>query len=353
MANERRARAIEASDEGIRLAGSGEREKARLKFQQAIDFDPAFGPAHGNLGNVYMDRGEPANALPCYDRALQLDPNHAQARYGRSVVRRQLGQHLEAAADLEVLLRDGGADRLGAREQVEEAFLRVGLFLRLMAPITEEPASGPMLPETAGLLQRGVARFRSGDAQESLRMLTKAIADDPRQAALFTQRAETHMNLGQYELAVADVRQALALDPKDGMAHGLKGTMLRYFDAPKEAVAEFDKAVSLGCIHEGVYFQRGLVRQGLGALQEAFDDFERTLGLNPDLAPAYYSRGLVRNVRGDLEGALKDYTLAIEKDPEYLRAYEARAITLNALGRPEEGKAAFAKFEEVSARLQS
>lgn len=47
-----------------------EKEKAAYHYQRAIELNPRFSEAHTNLGNLYLDQGRYAEAIPLYEKAL-------------------------------------------------------------------------------------------------------------------------------------------------------------------------------------------------------------------------------------------------------------------------------------------
>jgi Tfp pilus assembly protein PilF len=61
-------------DEGGRLFQQGMVEQAQQKFHQAIEANPFNAIAHGNIGVIFLRRGEPKEATEWFERALEIDP---------------------------------------------------------------------------------------------------------------------------------------------------------------------------------------------------------------------------------------------------------------------------------------
>ena len=57
----------------------GESAEALACYQRALQLNPDFAEAHNNLGTALQDQGKIAEALACYRRALQLKPDYAEA----------------------------------------------------------------------------------------------------------------------------------------------------------------------------------------------------------------------------------------------------------------------------------
>jgi len=58
-----------------------------------------------NLGLVTSDSGQPAAAIPHLQRALSLDPDLHQARFGLAIALARTGRRTDAAREAEELLR--------------------------------------------------------------------------------------------------------------------------------------------------------------------------------------------------------------------------------------------------------
>jgi len=67
-----RERAKVLNDEGIRVAHNANPELAKQKLLAAIREDPTWGVPWNNLGVVYRDLGESAEALRCLRKAIEL-----------------------------------------------------------------------------------------------------------------------------------------------------------------------------------------------------------------------------------------------------------------------------------------
>lgn len=64
---------------GALTALSGNLAEALPHYQRAIELDPANTNFHLDLGNVYAQLGDTVRAIECYGKVLQLDPNSAYA----------------------------------------------------------------------------------------------------------------------------------------------------------------------------------------------------------------------------------------------------------------------------------
>jgi len=68
-----------------------DRPEAEAQFRKALDLRSDLVPAWVHLGNLLQDRGDPEEALACYDRALACDPDDADANYNLGVLEQRQG----------------------------------------------------------------------------------------------------------------------------------------------------------------------------------------------------------------------------------------------------------------------
>lgn len=78
-------------DMGIKLARQGEFEGAVMTFCQAIQLDPAYGPAYNNLGLVLRNTNRLQEAEACFLRAIELSPEDSYAYNNLGLVLLDLG----------------------------------------------------------------------------------------------------------------------------------------------------------------------------------------------------------------------------------------------------------------------
>ncbi len=64
---------------GSALQDQGNLEEAVACYQRALALKPDYAEAHNNLGNALKDQGRPDEAIACYRRAQELKPDYAVA----------------------------------------------------------------------------------------------------------------------------------------------------------------------------------------------------------------------------------------------------------------------------------
>jgi len=137
------------------------------------------GVAHVTLGNILDEMDRTAEAIPEYDKAIELDPKLANAYNQRSIARSRLGDDSGAAAD------------------VDKA-------------IELDPGYGPAYGN------RAMSEAFDGDCTKALADADKAITLDPEFRPPTTRALAS--DAGDLDGALADADKAIALGRSDAFA---------------------------------------------------------------------------------------------------------------------------------------
>jgi serine/threonine protein kinase/Tfp pilus assembly protein PilF len=153
-----------------------------------------------------------------------------------------------------------------------------------------------------------------------------------------------HYGLGDYKNAIADYNQAISLAPKYASTYVNRGNARYALEDYKNAIADFDRAISLNPKNMFVYSGRGNARYALGDKKGAIADYDQAISIDPNNARVYNDRGNVRYALGDKKGAIADYDQAISIDPKYASVYNDRGNVRYALG---DKKGAIADYDQA------
>jgi hypothetical protein len=259
----------------------------------------------------------------------------------------------EALAQCEARDRPSVLDYRGADDDVEffaaatECFFqrpealreeRPRLYSLLSAWYRQDPARawGPppddaqRSPDAAG----GGANGNGGADDErdarDLEELSDLIRRHPDLPDPYRERALILSSRGDYEHAIADYTQAIALAPDDPELYVERGDVWCEAGDPDRAIRDFSRAVELCPDYAWAHVERALAFHDKGALDEAIADCSRALRLDPDEPLAYLYRGHALAEKKELDNAVADFTRAIALDPNLSEAYAARASVLRA-----------------------
>ncbi|HKX63254.1 MAG TPA: tetratricopeptide repeat protein [Verrucomicrobiae bacterium] len=105
-----REAAVVAFKRGIKAQKSGDRAKAATEYQLAVRTDPGYFDAYYNLGLVALNSGDARLSLWAYELALSIQPDSADARYNLALALKAGGYVLDAAHQLDRLLKENAND---------------------------------------------------------------------------------------------------------------------------------------------------------------------------------------------------------------------------------------------------
>lgn len=176
-------------------------------------------------------------------------------------------------------------------------------------------------PAEAGVLQREVQHY------------TRELWQRPKNAALHAARGAAHFRLREFDRAIDDFTQALALDDgRDeawfgrGMARGRNG------DLPG-AVADLGVYIERHPRSSVAYTKRGIRHLWNGDLDLAEADFRQALAIDPTNAEAHDDLGVIHAQRGEYAEAERHFRATLAHDPSYQKAHHNLAMVYYILDR--------------------
>jgi tetratricopeptide (TPR) repeat protein len=323
----------------------GEAERARLLLRAQLGENPDDAGLVLAAGEAAADLGEPARAIPFFDRALELEPASKAARDGRASALVQLGRVAEAApllegaepAVLDLALRTPALDpatrgalhlslarahalrfdveraqenfdraaasdaALAAPVQRSAALLHAGFgnFERALAP-AEAAAAQP--DADAPVWQAlGSARLATGDASGARTAFDRAHALAPQDPEPLRGLAEAAQQTGDTEQATTSLQQALAIAPGDAPTRRRLAGLLRVSGRIDEALALLDGQP--GDPHPALLHEVASIRSERGDVAGAAAALEHAMQLAPADPTVVRDLAALREQSGDASGA--------------------------------------------------
>ena len=155
-------------------------------------------------------------------------------------------------------------------------------------------------------LMRGRARMAQYEGDQAVADFSKAIGLRPGDTRPLLDRARAYLLTKKYNPAIADATTALAIDPNLAAAYNLRGMARRELGNPRQALEDFQHAVTLAPEADN-YYQRGATYQLLGEHRLAIADFSQNIEFHPDSAQGYFARAESERALGDEQAAKKDH----------------------------------------------
>lgn len=105
-------------------------------------------------------------------------------------------------------------------------------------------------------------------------------------AATLVNRGIIHMNRANYDRALSDFDQAIALQPNLAEGHINRGAALLAQDNYAGAITSINRGLELTPADPArAYYNRGVANEELGQLRAAYEDYRRAADLAPTWAP--------------------------------------------------------------------
>lgn len=129
------------------------------------------------------------------------------------------------------------------------------------------------------------------------------------------ERALYYYEKGKYDLAIADLDEAILLAPKNGELYAARGLALLGEKRPAEAEDDFSTALDLDPTQWLAYYGRGMRAYEGGDDRRAIDAFSRAQRLAPQRPEIYCWRAMALQRTGQRDEALEDLKLALTLFP--------------------------------------
>ncbi|GEM_PF-3455468 len=239
--------ASEALKKGSELVGDERLSEAIPYFNRAIQLNPNDARAYEMRASTYAEMSDYRKALEDYTKLIELEPRNAGHYNQRAMVYLQLKEYGPAVDDL---------SRVIELSRDSMAFYTRGW--------------------TYGLL---------GQHEKAIDDYTRFISDstdDASRADGYYNRGNEYFELKQTDKAMADFNQAARLDT--GRSISSRDVSIRSLGLPGEAVG------ALVPDYAKAYFRCGLVYNSMGKFDSAVDNFTKAIAINPDRPDFYKMR---------------------------------------------------------------
>ena len=183
-----------------------------------------------------------------------------------------------------------------------------------------------------------------GQPDEAAQSLTQALRLKPGSPTLLAQmlqlRAMLQEDVGELELALATLDQALEATPQRAALHHNRGVLLQRLSRPALALAAHEQASELGLDAADAHYNRGNSLQSLGRLADAAAAYRAALALDGQHALALYDIARLRWRLGDADFTA-ELDAAASAAPDAALAHGIKGRLMLRAGRYADAVAAF------------
>jgi tetratricopeptide (TPR) repeat protein len=338
--------------QGLTNRQNGDRQRAIEDLTRALQIDPDFADAYYHRGLTYYDAGELHNAAFDYTQAIQRLPDRPDYHYARALVRLALKNLPGALEDVErtIALDCNYAPAYNLR----------GIVLRKSNHISGAIASFKQAAELY-LAQKDAASARR--CLEKIKPLQPRVVvqnpvplgvpSDVRSAASADRPQDFYAQMlaqaeqGDASSVLRELNWVLQLDDRDARAYCCRGVIHSQIGDARAAISDFNQALRLNPQDAIAYRHRGTVRLQLGDFGGAVEDLNRAMQIAPQDARLLMARGNAHREMGNYSRAIADYTEALQLAPEAAEVYQHRALVYTRL---EEVDKALADYQIAATR---
>jgi len=223
--------------------------------------EPALGGELGpvewnNKGSSLGMLGRHEEAIACYDKALELNADFAQAMLNKGVALFSLGRAKESVEWYDRALK--------ANPKLESAWTN-----------------------------KGVAMKALGKLPQAMACYERAIQINPRYPDAWINRGVGLRASRLPEEALTCYDRAIRLNPADERAWANKGNALYELGRHLEAIQCYDKALKLNSRLDQTWLSKGMALTMIGQANEALRCYDQAIALRPNSAQAWFNKGVV------------------------------------------------------------
>lgn len=206
-------------------------------------------------GKTKFEEGKFQEALKDLNKAIELEPNNAEAYIKRGSVKGYL--MLNETDILQDFNKALELEPNNAKALVNRGIIKINLQ-------REEEATE--------------------DFNKALELLNEAIRLDPNNDESYSDRARAKIGLKQIDEGLEDLNKAIELNPKDYFSYAYRGTIKAWYKKEyNEAIEDYNKAFELNPNDYRLYFVRGIAYKDLGEYEKALKDVNTGIKLNDSI----------------------------------------------------------------------
>jgi tetratricopeptide (TPR) repeat protein len=342
--------------DGETALAAGRYADAEQAYDKLRQLSPGTAEVHAKLGVIYFQEKKFAEAVPALRQALKLKPTLPNTDTLLAMSLSELGRYGEALPGLEKGFRRSTDTvlRRMAGLQLERAYTGLQRDSKAVEVALELNRLYPNDPEVLYHAGRLFGNF----AYLTMRKLYQV---SPSSVWRHQAAGEAFESQGDHDLAIAEYRKVLSIDPGRAGIHFLIGRALvarlqqtnsRVEDSA-EALKEFEHELQLDPTNGNAAYEMAEIYRKSGQLEKAQQLFEAALKDYPDFEEAQVGLGRTLIALGKPDGALPHLQKAIAIDPEDDVSYYHLAQVYKALGKEAEQQKALWEFRRIRGQRSS
>ena len=272
---------------GLSLSGLNQFNIAASEFQKAVGIKPDFAESHFQLGLTFSrDPKTLQQSMAAYKRAVELGYSGPEIHRNLGLLNNKLGNFDEAVAELKRAL-ELQPDYADAYFQLADVFRKSGdLQEAAVASRKFQDLNASLLDrkerqkKAQGLYQDGMKLIENDDMGAAYQVFKNAAQTLPELDAAYYRIAQLEYLGGNEQLAAESIRKAIQLNPFEAEYHFVLARCLEHSD-PKAATAAITEAIALNANVGDFHNLLGNLFGAAGNYPSAVQSYRRAVALEP------------------------------------------------------------------------
>ena len=187
----------------------------------------------------------------------------------------------------------------------------------------------------------------SGQLEPALTMAGAAVMEAPQRSVSWVTLGQALKASCRLSESEASFRQALRLNPEDGLARIGLGELCMALNSPEEALEHFEQALRRQPALSAAHLGAGHALACAGRDEEAHDRYSKALSLDPQSADAAFAMAFVLARMSQPQEAEAHYRHALSLRPNFAAAWMNLGCLLREQGRMLHAEAALARAAQL------
>ncbi len=261
--------------------------KAIERYQQILNVAPRLLQAYNNLGLLYYQQRDYAQAEAILEKGIKLDPGAVTMAALLGSTEYAMDKYAQARPHLEVAVKGNPGDD----------FARA-LYGRVL--------------------------FKLKDYEEAVAQFHVLVTHNPNDQDAWYQLGQAHLQLSEIAL-----RRVGEIDPNSALSQQVAGEIMQDMGNSDGAMVAYKKAVEIAPHQPGTHEHLGGAYWAMGKWDSARSEFQTELENDPQNCQVRWKMAnCLLNMHESREQALKELDTAIDQCPDLIQARVDRARTL-------------------------
>ena len=189
--------------------------------------------------------------------------------------------------------------------------------------------------------------YSSGYIKEALNAVEALIIKHPNESFLFNISGVCYKAIGQLRDAIKNFEKAISIKSDFTDAYYNLGLTFQELNMLEAAVKSYEKALEFQPNYSLVYNNLGIVFKELGQIHDSIISYKKAIAAQPDFTEAHNNLGNALKENGQLNDAVKYYEKAIILEPNFADAYNNIGIVLFETGQFDDAIKFYEKALEI------